>query len=198
MRSIFAAAEVLTFIRSTIPETPTGPARWFEAARVLSLQMRTALEQSLPGHVVITADERVRLSAAANVPDDFLEQIAQALEGAASWAADSKLRPADLREVIAMSQAFSALANDIESSVLRGIRDTITARRAEVGEEALRLYGVWRKVVRPRDRESAVPHLVRLKEALNRGRLATRRRATRKPAAQPAPAPPAGAEGGAA
>jgi len=167
---------------TTIPDVsnvPTSPSARTDAARQALTQVRTAVE-SLDGFTFLSAGERLRVGTASNVRDRFLESVAGAMEASDTLAASTKLTPAQLREMIAYSQACFALADDLER-LTRGVRDTVRMRRAEVATEALRLFGVAQKMNRPGDREELVSTVDHMQRALGRGR----RKAAKTTDAQP-------------
>ena len=151
---------------TAIPDVPTPSAA--EAARQIAQQVR-AVVGTLPGLVFITPEERTRLSASAAVPDRFLETCAAAMDENATLSTAGKMSAADLRGVLAGSQATLALADELER-LARGARDTVMVSRATAGTEALRVYSVARSLTRPRDAESSVTRLVQMQRTLNRGR----------------------------
>jgi magnesium-transporting ATPase (P-type) len=166
---------------TTIPDVPTSPSTRTETARQALPQIR-AIVEGLEGLTFLTPGERLRLSASANVRDRFLETVAIAMEGSGLLGSNTKLTPAHFREMIEYSQACVALADELER-LTRGIRDTVKVRRAEVATEALRVFGVARKINRPGDREELVSTVDQMQRALGRGR----RKATAKAPAEPVP-----------
>ena len=169
---------------TTIPAVPntTTPSPRAEAVRQMIPQVRAIIE-SLDGFVHLSAGERLRVSAASNVPDRFLEAVAGGVDTSDMLAANTRLTPADFREIVAFSQAALALADEMER-LTRGVRDTVKALRSEVATEALRVFGVAQKINRPGDREELIPSLELMSRALGRGR----KKSTRTPET-PAPAP---------
>jgi hypothetical protein len=156
---------------TTIPDVPTLSSPRTEAARQALLKVREIIE-ALEGLTFLTPAERIRVTSAANVRDRFLEAVAITMEGSPLLAANTKLTPAHLREMIAYSQAALALADELER-LTRGVRDTVKARRAEVSTEALRLLGIARKMNRPLDRAELVSSVEQMQRALGRGRKKT-------------------------
>ena len=154
---------------TTIPDVPTTPSSTrTEAARQALPQIR-AIVEGLDGFTFLSSAERLRVSPSANVQDRFLDAVAVAIEGSELLAANTRLTPADFREMIGYSQAALALADELER-LTRGIRDTVRSRRAEVATEALRLLGIARKINRPNDRQELVSSVDQMQRALARGR----------------------------
>jgi hypothetical protein len=172
----------MTTISEVPTATPASPRT--EAARQALTKIREIIE-GLEGLTFLTTAERVR-SAAATVPDRFLEAVASTMEGSPVLAATTKLTPAQFREMIAYSQAALALADELER-LTRGVRDTVKVSRAEVGTEALRLLGIAQKMNRPLDRTELVSSVEQMQRALGRGR----KKATPTTPPEPTPAPTA-------
>lgn len=167
---------------TTIPDVPTPASPRTEAARQALPKIREIIER-LEGLTFMTPAERLRVNV--NVRDRFLEAVAVALEVFPLLAASTKLTPADLREMIAYSQAGLALADELER-LTRGVRDTVKASRAEVATEALRVLGVARQMNRPGDRTELVSSVDHMQRALGSGR----KKATAVKPPEPLPPPP--------
>src|SRR5689334_20244428 len=110
---------------TTIPEVPVSPRT--EAVRQVLPKLRELIE-GLEGLTFLTRVERLRVNTTASVRDRFLAAVAAALEAFPLLASIARVTPAQLREVIAYSHAARTLADELER-LLRGVRDTITARR---------------------------------------------------------------------
>src|SRR5262249_58558502 len=96
--------------------------------------------EKLDGLTFMSPAERLRVNTSANVRDRFLEAVATALEGFPLLASNTSLTPAQLREMIAYSQAGFALGDELER-LTRGVRGTIKARRPEGAPQARRWFG---------------------------------------------------------
>lgn len=157
---------------STMPDVPQPNA--VEIARRMAQQVR-ALIETLPGLVFITPEENRRLTASAAIPDRFLEATAAAMDESPALASSGKMTAAALRDAIQMTQAYVALADELDR-LARGVRGGMKVHRAAAGTEALRVYNVARRLNRPRDSQSLVSTLNQMERAL--GRLRVRARAT--------------------
>jgi hypothetical protein len=168
---------------TAIPDIPDSPNR-SEVARQIAQQVR-ALVETLPGLVFITAEERARLSASSTISDRFMELAASAMEEAKVLAEAGQLTAADIREVVSMSNAYRALADDMER-LERGVRDTDIVARSKAGTETLRVYSVARHLKRPRDTQSPVSTLAQMLRTPKHGRP-LRPRSARPPELEPLP-----------
>jgi hypothetical protein len=151
-----------------------------EAANTILGQLRTIV-QSIQGFNFVTTGQRRRLSSAASVPDTFLLTVGLALDASSDLATAAKVQGAELRDAVNFSNAFRAVATELEV-VARGLRETIDARRADAGGRALRAYSLARSFNRPSDRDLLIPHLREMQRTLGRGR----RRVLTPPAEAPA------------
>jgi hypothetical protein len=133
------------------------------------------LVESLDELVMLTAEERARLAPSANVPDDFILLMANAIQQTAVLGGCTTATPAGLRDTLEVDGAYEALAGELEL-LQRSVRDTMRVQRAEAGTEALRVYAVAQKLTRPSDAAAAVPNLTAMRRALGRG--APRRKKT--------------------
>jgi magnesium-transporting ATPase (P-type) len=167
---------------TTIPDVPIPNSPRAEMARQMVAQVRTLIE-SLEGFVFMTSSERLRVNTSSNVSDRFLIAVAVALEASEPLTISTRLTPAELREIVAYSQAVVGLADELER-LTRGVRDTIKLRRAEVATEALRVLSIAKKMNRPGDRQELVSSVEHMQRALGRGR----KKAAPKPA-EPNPSP---------
>lgn len=156
---------------STIePEVPIN----FEAVaeqHVGAMQaMHEATMQQLGGGVFIGPVSRRKLTSTANLPDKFFKVIGKTLEEQPLLASVSPQLAAKTRRVVPLSEALTLIAESHEF-LARSCRETIAVRRSEVGEEALRVYGVAKSYNRVRDLEQFIPHANAMKDALGaRGR----------------------------
>lgn len=163
---------------STIPPTPINHE---EIANAIMIQIRE-LAQSVPGFTFAAKGRRRKITAAASLPDSFLEAVAVACDASPHLASSSQVTPAELREAINYGRAFTSVANEL-SVMTRGFLDTVAEHRNEVGQRALRAYSIAKSINRPEDRELLIPHLANMQRALGRGRPTKRAVAPAPPTA---------------
>lgn len=160
-------------------ETPMAHS---QAAAAIEEQLRTMLT-SISGFGFLTATQRRRLTASASIPDAFLLQVAQTLDGMPEIANAARVQPSELRDAVNFTHAFAPLASALQLYA-RGLLETIATRRADAGARSLRAYTMAKSFDRPSQSSLAVPQVRELKEALGRGR-------PRRAIAPPEPPPPA-------
>ena len=151
-----------------------------QAVRSIIVSLEAMIREQLPGFALLPTAQRRRITNAGNVPDDFLEAVAVAIESTPSVAAPSAITPAEIRAVIADSRLLTSLADQLEL-MARGVRATTAERRAGVGKRALIAYSVAKSVNRHLDLTVTIPHLENMRRTL--GRSGRRRRPAQSPAA---------------
>lgn len=157
-----------------------------EAVREMMVQIRAMVLQRLPGLGGMSASERRRLLNAASVPDDFLEQVAIAIDAAPEVGVANRITSEESRGAIAFSRVYFAFADQLVQ-LAHDVTATVLAIRHDVGQRALGVYGTVKSVNRP-NRRPAVSNAAALRRALGRS---GRRRAVAKEPAPPAKTPPA-------
>lgn len=168
---------------STIPPEPLTPHEI--TAQAMMMQLRETV-QGIAGYAFVGRGQRRKLNTAASLPDRFLQSVAVACDASSHLAGSSQITGSELRDTIAFARAYTSVADELEV-IARGLRDTIAARRGDVGQRALRAYSMAKSINRPSDREVLIPHVNEMKRALGRGR----RSKNTVPGAPPvAPAPP--------
>lgn len=154
------------------PTTPTLPLSHEDAARELIAQFRARLF-AIDGFGFLPPGKRRKLSPAANVSDRFVESVASTASNNVSLApsatAPGALSPAQLRDGLSFSNAYLRACDELEVLV-RGLRETALAKRAEVGDNALRLYRISQAINRTADPELLVPEVGLMRRTLGRGR----------------------------
>jgi hypothetical protein len=89
--------------------------------------------------------------------------------------------PQATRDKVASATALEQVAEEFEAT-LKGLRHTISVRRAEAGDDALHSYDVAKSLARTKDGAALVSHVASMKNALGRGGRRTPK--TPKPAPQ--------------
>lgn len=135
------------------------------------VQLR-ALVQQIGGFGFLAKGTRRKLTPSATLPDPFLLSVAVALDALPSLAAASRISSVQLRDAVDFSNAYTPVVAELQL-IARGLEETITARRAEAGQESLRTYSTAKSFNRPADHELFVPHITEMKITLGRGRKAT-------------------------
>ena len=136
------------------------------AARDLLQRVRAV--QELTGAKTLHAAQRKKLNGTSGVPDEFLEDVAVALETYALLAAASEASPAELRDVVVFSRAYAPLVEELLFAA-KALQHEIATRRSAASQKALKAYKVAQAVNRPSDKEMLVPHVAAMKRSLGRG-----------------------------
>jgi hypothetical protein len=110
---------------------------------------------------VLTPQERRRINTAATLPDDFLEAVADALEAVPRYADVARLSTEEIEDTVTDTNARVAVVEELER-VTRAMRDTIAARRADVGQRALLVYALAKRS----DDEEVIVHTERMRRHL--------------------------------
>ena len=148
-----------------------------EAAREMMAQIRAMVLERLPGLGGMSASERRRLLNAASVPDDFLEQVAIAIDGAPDVGAANRITSEESRGAIGFSRVYFAFADQLVQ-LAQDVTATVLAIRHDIGQRALGVYGTVKSVNRP-NRKPAVSNAAALRRAL--GRSGRRKAAVKEP-----------------
>ena len=152
-----------------------------DAAREIIVRVTAIIAERLPELMGMSKTQRRRLTNAASVPDEFLEQIAVSIDNSPGMGAVHELTADEARDMIVFSRVYDALGQQMVQ-LGHGIQDVVLARRYDVGQRALGVYGTVKSANRP-NRKPTVSNAATLRRALGRaGRRKT-------PAAQPPDAP---------
>ena len=146
--------------------TPIPTLSHAEVARQAIERIRQALEVTGSTTLTDTAEHR-RLNPLARVTDEMLERAAASLDTYPSLAATSEFTSAQIRDVIALSLAYRSIVDEFRLAT-RKLVQRITTIRAEVGEQALKIYGVAKQLNRPAQKAMLVPHVVAMRQAMGR------------------------------
>lgn len=170
---------------STFPDPgPIVGATPEEVATELITRIRTLVQTTMPGFTFLGPRQRRRIVHVATLHDDFLENMARAIEVSPWMAGATRVSPAQLRSTVAYRSAWRVVKRELEL-IARGVGDSILSTCYEPADDALRLYQSALKQNRPGDREELVPHIERIRRSLARGRTTT------EPEPEPEPEPDA-------
>lgn len=168
----------------SVTEVPVSHA---EAARRLTESLR-AMQSTIEGFVLppkpLDAQSRVRGHRL--FPDAFFVELAVALESSESFAsalkaASIQLTPAEIRDMLRYGEAYLPFADALERFA-RGIRHTVSSRRAKVGRVASSAYRIAQGMNLLVDVSLPVPQAESMKRAFG-----SRRR--KQPVPEPGPVP---------
>lgn len=158
---------------------PTVSSEWPDPHE-LTERVRSVVE-AVEGFIHLKPGERRRINTAATLPTDFYSVSAGMLDAYEWLAASSQVTGAEVRRMLDDSPGYDALAVELEI-LARGIRSTLAARRAVVGQRLLTMYEIARRSNRSGE-ESYVKEVELLEQILR-----SRRRSKAKE--EPEPEPP--------
>jgi hypothetical protein len=162
------------------PETNLEPNGHTETVRGYLNTMRTMVEQ-IPGYAEGSLADRRKLNFSANLTDEFLEEMATALEAGEPKDPEALALARALRESIVFSQAHQSLVLDLDRKKA-GVQFAIARNRSEVGKLALQGYKVAKVIDALADRGVPIPNVAH---------VASLRRAFRRRKTKTEPTPPA-------
>ncbi|HEY0140621.1 MAG TPA: hypothetical protein VGF48_06985 [Thermoanaerobaculia bacterium] len=148
-----------------------------ERAPEMVARVMAILVEYLPELTGISKGQRRRLTNAASVPDEFLEQIAVSVDQSPGVGSIHDLTADEAREMIVFSRVYNAAGEQIVQ-LGHSVMGVVTERRYDVGQRALGVYGTVKSANRP-NRKATVSNVAALRRALGRTR-------GRRTAAEPA------------
>jgi len=161
---------------TTIPEVPLTHT---ERARAVMAHIR-GIKELIDGFTFDIEPDLRSLNAAKSVPDEFLEELAVAIEASEPLASVTQVQPAEIRDVTSFSVAFTPVLSDL-ALVFRAMQQLIAKKRASVCKRALQTYGHAKTFGRKTDRPVPIMHLEAMTKALGKGRPKS---VAKEPAAQ--------------
>jgi hypothetical protein len=130
---------------------------------------------------------RQQIFGVASLPPAFIERAAVAIANSASLVRPGSADPERIRDLMSFSEAYDALANELES-MASFVRHNMATARNEAGTEALTTYALARRLAKLPATADLAPQVAGMRDAL--GRRGGKSKATpAQPPATPAPAP---------
>jgi hypothetical protein len=123
----------------------------------------------IPGFTFVPIGERRRVTVWANLPVAFLNAVAVALDASETLRNATGLTAAVMRDAIAFRNAYQGLADQL-TLYGNGLRHTIAATLAVVGNAGLRAYEIAKAMNRASDRELLIPHIADMRRTLGKSR----------------------------
>ena len=146
-----------------------------DTARNMIVRIMAILSERLPELAGKSTGERRRLTNAASVPDEFLEQIGIAVDNSPGASTLHEITSAETRDMIVFSRVYFAFGDQIEQ-IGRSIKDVVTERRHNLGQRALAVYASMKGANRP-GLKPTVSNAAALRRALGRTRGSRRKTA---------------------
>lgn len=150
---------------SNVIETPVTHET---AASEMVVQLRN-LAQRISGYGFSTKGRRRSLTTFANVPVQFMLEVAVALDASERFAKACEVTGAEIRNIVNFANAYAPVGAELVL-VGTGVSDTVQVKLAEAGKLCLRVYRMARSFHSPTDRELLMPHVAEMQRLLNRGR----------------------------
>ena len=116
---------------------------------------------SAAGQELLTPQQRRRINTAATLPDEFLQDVARAIEVNPEYADMARLSIEEIHETVTVANAQETLVEELEQ-LTRRMRDAIAVRRAGVGQRALLVYALAKRS----DDEEVIAHAERMRKNL--------------------------------
>jgi hypothetical protein len=157
-------------IQSEVPEIPTPKTQnttpYTDAAQTLVDQVR-AMREQIPNFVVpATRGETQRMSAAASVPQAFVELTAVAVTNSSTLVRGGSADPARTRDRMSFARAYDPFADELET-LAQFVRHSTTAARNGAGSDALTTYNLAKRLARRPENADLIPVVEDMRRALN-------------------------------
>jgi hypothetical protein len=142
-----------------------------ETAQLRIDELRAWREQIPRFAVPETADARQKLSQAASVSPAFIELTNVGVANHTALGRTDGAPPAEIRDLVAYSDAYVPLADELEA-LAQFIRFSTTAARHLAGTEALTTYALAQRLSRQKRYAHLKPHVADMRRALGKQRKA--------------------------
>lgn len=143
-----------------------------EMAQQRVVELRQWREQIPRFAIPEAADATRKLSSAASVSPVFVELTNVAVANQASLVRGDGTSPAEVRDLMAYSDAYVPLADELEA-LAQFIRYSTTAARNQAGTEALTTYSLAQRLAKQKRYAHLKPHVADMRRALGRQRKPT-------------------------
>jgi hypothetical protein len=174
-------------IEKAVPET--NPQTIHTATVQERIDEIRAMRQKIPN---FTIPESIRakqqIATVSSLPPAFIERAAVAITNSASLVRAGATEPGRIRDLMSYSDAYEALADELEA-MASFVRHSVATARTEAGREALMTYATAQRLAKLPATADLAPYVADMRIALGK-RV---RKSKAKPAptpATPAPAPP--------
>ena len=140
-----------------------------------------AMRQKIPNFTIPESKRAKRaIASVAALPPAFIERAAVAITNSASLVRAGATDPDRIRDLMSYSDAYEALADELEA-MASFVRHSVATARNEAGREALMTYAVAQRLAKLPATADLAPYVADMRIALGKH--------TRKTKAQPAPTP---------
>jgi len=170
-----------------VPEVPvTNPQPSYLVTAQERVDEIRAMREKIPNFVIPSfKGERQRLTTAASVPPQFVEQVAMTIKNSEKLVAAGAADADRIRDLMNFAEAYDSVADEFEA-MAGFVRHSVTVAKNTAGSYALTTYALAQRLAKRPESADLAPHVDDMRRALgNRGR-----KAKAKPAPAPAPTQP--------
>ncbi len=144
-----------------------------------------AMREKIPNFVIPSSKgESQRLTSAASVPPQFVEQVAMTIKNSAKLVAAGAADSDRIRDLMNYAEAYDAVADELEA-MTGFVRHSVTVAKNTAGSYALTTYALAQRLAKRPETADLAPHVDNMRIALGK----RFRKAKAQPAPTPAPAP---------
>jgi hypothetical protein len=152
-----------------------------DAAQAL-VQKIQEIRDLIPNVVILTAQERRKLSGASSLSREFVEETVASTQNSTHLAVAGTLDATQMRDLLAFTDAYAPVVAQAES-LMRFLQHTVAVAKARSGSQALMTYSLAQRLAKKPETAYLVPMVDAMRQKLGK------RGASRKPQPQPQPAP---------
>jgi len=165
-----------------VPEVPvTNPQPSYLVTAQERVDEIRAMREKIPNFVIPSfKGERQRLTTAASVPPQFVEQVAMAIKNSSKLVAAGAADADRIRDLMNFAEAYDSVADEFEA-MAGFVRHSVTVAKNTAGSYALTTYALAQRLAKRPESADLAPHVDNMKSALGRK--------GRKAKAQPEPTP---------
>jgi hypothetical protein len=140
-----------------------------------------AMREKIPNFVIPSSKgERQRLTTAASVPPQFVEQVAMTIKNSEKLVAAGAADADRIRDLMNYAEAYDSVADELEA-MAGFVRHSVTVAKNTAGSYALTTYALAQRLAKRPETAELAPSVAKMKSALGKK--------GRKAKVQPAPAP---------
>jgi len=165
-----------------VPEVPvTNPQPSYLVTAQERVDEIRAMREKIPNFVIPSfKGERQRLTTAASVPPQFVEQVAMTIKNSEKLVAAGAADADRIRDLMNFAEAYDSVADEFEA-MAGFVRHSVTVAKNTAGSYALTTYALAQRLAKRPESADLAPHVDNMKSALGRK--------GRKAKAQPEPTP---------
>ncbi len=174
-----------------VPDVPvTNPQPSYLVTAQERVDEIRAMREKIPNFVIPSSKgERQRLTTAASVPPQFVEQVAMTIKNSDKLVAAGAADADRIRDLMNFAEAYDSVADEYEA-MAGFVRHSVTVAKNTAGSYALTTYALAQRLAKRPETADLAPHVDNMRIALGRkGRKAKAEPAPVPETPAPAPAP---------